>query len=138
MPTPLVSHDDFKTRITNLEEIADELGREELDILVFMSMQLNLVGDSVSIEDSSLQGLYTLEDITTLLQTYIRVFVLCAICGSRDTMLHVSRKSNKLRSTCGACSLKKVFTTPSYTPFVEWMRMHYSQSVEDGRCQTNM
>jgi len=138
MPIPLVSYDDFKTRITNLEEIADELGREELDILVFMSMQLNLIGDSVSVEDSSLQGRHSIEHITSLLHEYIRVFVLCADCGALDTMLHVSRKSNKLRSTCGDCGLKKVFTSPSYTPFVEWMRMHYSQSVEDGRCQTNM
>jgi translation initiation factor 2 beta subunit (eIF-2beta)/eIF-5 len=126
MLTPLVSYDDFKTRITNLEEISDELGREELDILMFMSMQLGISGDSVHIEDSSLQGLWQLEDITELLQKYIRVFVACVDCGSLDTTLHVSRKRNTLRSTCGACSQKKVFTSPLYTPFVEWMRMHYS------------
>ena len=89
-----------KTRIININDIAQALNRPPLMIMKFYSSTL---GTSVQ-QGNILRGNHTKDVLSKHLNTFINEYVLCKTCTNPETTLRV--KTNALRGSCKACGEK--------------------------------
>lgn len=89
-----------QTVLVNLQEIADALHRETEDIIRFIGRR---VGTSVSVSKKWLRGQFDLPLLQSILQEYVRFYVLCGNCGLPDTVCRPYKSKQTMAVNCRAC-----------------------------------
>ena len=89
-----------KTFITNIREVLERISREENHFLKFMAGEL---ATSVTMEGARavFAGKHAKVTLQTLLERYVKEYVICAECGKPDTRLVTETRI--LRKRCDAC-----------------------------------
>lgn len=91
------------TTITNIKSLAKSLERTEDQITVYfkknMKTQVSLKDNSISIRGSK-----TLDELESVLELFIKEYVLCNHCGNPETKMYSVSKQEK--RICKACGLK--------------------------------
>ncbi len=89
-----------KTFIINIREVLERINRKENHFLKFMAGKL---AASVTMEGARavFAGKHAKVTLQTLLERYVKEYVICAECGKPDTQLVVETRI--LRKRCDAC-----------------------------------
>lgn len=104
-----------KTYITNLPEIATSLNRTSEELLKFIGYSLSTQTNSSQI---AINGVYTKEQLQTIMYDYISKFVLCPTCRNPETAIFLS-KSKKMKIGCKACGASSELST--IDKFGKWL-----------------
>ncbi len=99
-----------KTIIRNFTNIADALNRDPKLLMRYFVKELAVPG---TIDESGaliLQGRFSSTIINTLINRFVKTYVICPTCGSRFTVLEKIGKVFKLKClACGAETTLKAF-----------------------------
>lgn len=89
-----------KTFITNIKDVLERINREENHFLKFMAGEL---ATSVNMEGvrAVFAGKHARATLQTLLERYVKEYVICGECGKPDTRLVM--EARLLRKRCDAC-----------------------------------
>lgn len=100
LPDPAAERDGAFTRLTNLDDIADALSREEDHIHRFVQRDL---GTSGQLGDGRARysGRFSADDFAQTIDRYVQEYVTCSECGLPDTRLDREDRTPMLR--CDAC-----------------------------------
>lgn len=89
-----------KTKVSNLNEIAKKLSREEDHIIKYISKRLatqaSRVGDKIV-----LKGIFSREQLNVMIDQYMKEYVICPTCKRPDTKL--VKEKDLLYLVCMAC-----------------------------------
>jgi len=109
VPPPEVLISGKRTFITNFKHIADMLNREPRLLLRYLLKELAAPGELT--EDSAvIQGEIAPRTIASLLNRFVKSYVICPVCRSPDTLLIKERKIMYLKCmACGATSPVRPF-----------------------------
>ena len=105
MPQVKVEYRGNKTYIKNFKEITDYLRRAERHLMKFLLREVGISGQIIS-RELVLNGLIRREIIQKKLESYVKEFVICDVCGNADTILKEENGIVFLR--CEACGNKKI------------------------------
>ena len=100
VPDAAAQKDGAFTRLTNLSEIADTLGRDQEHVHRFVQRELGTNGqlkEGVARYNGNFSG----RDFDAALDKYTDIYVLCGECGLPDTRLVTEDRTEMLR--CDAC-----------------------------------
>lgn len=100
---PEVEKAGAKTIITNFFEIAGSIRREPGDLLKFLLAQLATKGEMAG-QRATLQGVFGEDQIAKKIELYIRMYVLCPVCGKPDSKLVGEHRIVMIK--CEACGAK--------------------------------
>jgi len=100
---PEVEKAGAKTIITNFFEIAGSIRREPGDLLKFLLAQLATKGEMAG-QRATLQGVFGEDQIAKKIELYIRMYVLCPVCGKPDSKLVGEHGIVMIK--CEACGAK--------------------------------
>ena len=92
------------TVINNLDEISKSLNRTKKSILKFMQYHLK---SACQFGKNSISGEYSSDKLQSVLQEYIKKYILCPVCGNPETIWH------KTDMICQACGKKSSFKDDS-------------------------
>ena len=109
IPKPEIMISGKKTFITNFKQICEILNREPRLVLRFLLKELAVPGE---IEDQAaiIQGEISPKVIVSLMDRFVRDYVICPVCKSPDTILKKERRLMVLRCmACGAVSPVRPF-----------------------------
>lgn len=109
VPRPEVVLTGKRTVIANFKHISEVLNREPRVLLRFFLKELAAPGE-VSDQVAVIQGEFSGRTIATLLNRFVKDYVMCPVCNSPDTMLVKERKIMYLKCmACGATSPVRAF-----------------------------
>ena len=122
VPDPAGETDGAFTRLTNLGEIADALGREAEHVHSNVQRELGTNGQ-FNTDRARYNGSFTVADFQAALDEYIAEYVTCSECGLPDTRLVTEDGVDMLRcEACGAfrpATKRSAQTQSSSGPAVE-------------------
>lgn len=122
-----VTHEDGKTYIANLEEIAESVGLDTADLLTFIACMCECEMDY----PDSIYGEHSEDTLNAVIDEYRDTFIKCPHCTSMNTTLQISRSRPVYRITCDDCGKKKIRTISlQYSRFVAWIRRNYGDDEE--------
>ncbi|MFC3957932.1 translation initiation factor IF-2 subunit beta [Halovivax cerinus] len=129
IPDPIPQKDGAFTRFTNMNEIADTLGREPEHLHRFIQREL---GTSGKFEDGRgrYNGNFSQTDLDAVIDAYVDEYVLCSECGLPDTRLVREDRTPMLR--CDACGAFRPVTKRSQSQSQQQDR----DAVEEGQTYT--
>ena len=109
VPAPEVFISGKRTFIANFKQIADILNREPRILLRYLLKELAAPGE-LKEESAIIQGEISLKTIVSLIDRFVKNYVVCPVCNSPDTMLVKERKLMYLKCmACGATSPVRPF-----------------------------
>ena len=111
-PNAEAQKDGAFTRLTNLSDIANALGRDEEHIHSALQRELGTNG-KISEGRARYNGTFSGSDFDAALESYVEEFVLCSECGLPDTRL--VRENRNLMLRCDACGAFRPVTKRSTT-----------------------
>ena len=100
IPDPAGETDGAFTRLTNLNEIADAVGRDADHLHRFIQKSLGTNGQFDG-QQARYNGTFSIADFDAAIGSYVEEFVTCAQCGLPDTRLTLEDGNQMLR--CEAC-----------------------------------
>lgn len=100
IPDPEGESDGAFTRLTNVKEIADALGREPVHLHRAIQREFGTNGQ-IEGDRARYSGSFSLADFETAIDEYVTEYVLCSECGLPDTKLATEDGIDMLR--CEAC-----------------------------------
>ena len=103
VPKPEVMISGKRTFILNFNQICDILNREPSIVLRYILKELGAPG-SLQENMAVIQGEFSRKIVDTILDRFVKVYVICPACGSPDTKLVKEKKFMFL--ICGACGAK--------------------------------
>jgi translation initiation factor 5 len=89
----------IKTKLVNIDQVAQALGRPERMLLKYLGASLG-----TSVTGNVLRGAHQVEDIMAHISKFVDAYVLCQVCTNPETTLKV--KKDRLKATCKACGAK--------------------------------
>ena len=98
-----------RTFIQNFGQITSMLNREPRILLKFLLRELAAPGvleGNVAV----IQGEFSKRQIDALIKRFVKIYVICPVCGSPDTFLVKERKIYYI--LCAACGAKSPVTVP--------------------------
>mmetsp|Transcript_11305 Transcript_11305/g.42356 ORF Transcript_11305/g.42356 Transcript_11305/m.42356 type:complete len:407 (+) Transcript_11305:119-1339(+) len=111
-----------KTQITNLNVVADQIGRPLKYLIKYFQTALGTQTQYDSVNHLfKLNGLYTTEELEAIVESFIEKFVLCKACGNPETTIKVVGKGSKasVKLKCAACGKStEVDPTEKITNFI--------------------
>ncbi|MFB6087376.1 MAG: translation initiation factor IF-2 subunit beta [Haloarculaceae archaeon] len=110
VPDPVAQKDGAFTRLTNLKEIADVLGRDAEHVHREIQRDLGTAGQ-FSEGRGRYNGNFTADDFADSIDRYVQEYVLCSECGLPDTRLVRENGTTMLR--CEACGAFRPVTKQS-------------------------
>lgn len=124
IPDPHAQRDGAFTRLTNLGEIADALGREPDHLHSIIQRVLGTAGQFEG-DWARYNGNFSSDDFQAALDDYVAEYVTCSECGLPDTKLTMEGRTQMLR--CEACgAFRPVSKKPKST------NARKQQAVEEG------
>lgn len=100
VPDAAAQKDGAFTRLTNLGDVADVLGRESVDIHRFIQRELGTRGEFDG-DRARYGGTFSGDDFDAAIDAYVEQYVRCSECGLLDTHLVTEGRTQMLR--CEAC-----------------------------------
>lgn len=101
-----------KTYIKNLDKISKALNRTEEQILKYIGFVLST---QTNIKDLSINGVYDSDKLQTLINEFIKSYVLCKVCENPETKIDGGKKLG-----CQACG-KVSLIAHSNSKFESWL-----------------
>lgn len=101
-----------KTLIANLDELAKSLQRSPSEIMKYFGYELG-----TQTKQNYLKGIFTKNDLSALLQQYIKQFILCDLCLLPSTSYKIRKSSIKL--ICSSCGSKRTITDHKLVSFIQ-------------------
>ena len=96
-----------RTMVVNFNEVSDRLNRDPKHLLRFFAKELATAG-TVSESRAIFQGRFGRAALKSLLERYVRDFVVCPVCTRPDTVIERKKKfSFLICEACGATSSVK-------------------------------
>jgi len=93
-----------KTFITNFKQICETVNRDPKIVLKFLLKELGSPGEFTD-QAAIIQGEFPSKTINTLVNRFVKDYVICPVCNSPDTILIKERKIMYLKCmACGATS----------------------------------
>ncbi|RLF03376.1 MAG: translation initiation factor IF-2 subunit beta [Thermoprotei archaeon] len=93
-----------RTFITNFKQICETINRDPKVLLKFLLKELGSPGE-VADQAAMIQGEFPSKTIITLINRFVKSYVICPVCNSPDTMLVKEKKIMYLKCmACGATS----------------------------------
>lgn len=97
---PIVKHGG-QTQITNIEQVAKQLGRSPQEIVKFIAKRLGVRSDA---KTAIFQGSHTRDKLEELLEIFIETNVLCKTCKNPETDIISGKKTSMKCRSCGFSS----------------------------------
>lgn len=112
VPSAQVQPDGAFTRLTNVDDIADDLSRDSVDVHRFVQRELGTSGQFES-GTARYSGNFSQREVDAVIEKYVDEFVLCSECGLPDTRLVREDRTKMLR--CDACGAFRPVSTKATT-----------------------
>ena len=125
VPDPVAQSDGAFTRLTNIERIADALGRDAEHLHRYIQRNLGTNGQFGD-GQARYNGSFTAADFEASIDGYVEEYVLCSECGLPDTRLTMEDGTQMLR--CEACGAFRPVTKRSSTS-----RRQSQPTLEEGK-----
>jgi translation initiation factor 2 subunit 2 len=103
MAKPMLEKAGSRTIITNFLEIAGSVRRDPDDMFKFLLQQLATKG-SLEGQRAIVQGVFTEKQVAGRIDMYVKMYVMCPVCGKPDTKLVHDRGIPTIK--CEACGAK--------------------------------
>lgn len=106
IPAPIIETSTTNTYWTNIKKILMVIDRPPDHFVEFLNKELktgNWVSESKS-DGLVLIGKFKIAQITTVLQDYVKKYVVCNICKSLETTLEKSKELRCYRIECTKCN----------------------------------
>ncbi|OHS97980.1 hypothetical protein TRFO_09133 [Tritrichomonas foetus] len=113
MPRVSIRHSGNITTITNISEIAKEIGRSASCLRQWLMALLGLTTriDPKNANDLQIKGHHEASSIQDSIYEFINVFVICPCCGNPETTMFV--QNSELNLQCRACGRSSPAGGPS-------------------------
>lgn len=121
----------IKTRLVNLDEIAQDLDRNDSALLKYFSIQL---GSAIKITKNAylLNGQFNKKNMKSILEKYIQEYVLCGKCKNPETTLNKSKK--KIQKQCKSCG--GLSNCPNDSKYLNFVRKLLNET-NDTHCDSD-
>jgi len=109
VPKPEIVISGRRTFITNFKQICDVINRDPRLVLRFLLKEIGAPGE-IKENYAVIQGEIKIRVINSLIDRFVRDYVICPICKSPDTILIKERKAMFIKCmACGAISATRPF-----------------------------
>lgn len=92
------------TKLLNIESIASTLNSSVKDILSYFKKKLNV---TIIEKDFIIKKVETVNKLEEMLESYIKIYILCPKCSNPEFTEEVNKKSNS--KTCKACGFIRIY-----------------------------
>jgi translation initiation factor 5 len=97
---PQIKIENRKTYISNIDDMAKSINRDVADILQYVNSELN-VSTSICNQGLKINGSFKVQQIKGILGDYVKKFVLCGSCKSKNTTFETINRQKYL--VCKNC-----------------------------------
>ena len=108
IPIPVIEMSTTNTYWKNIKKILQSINRPQEHFIIYLQKELK-TGDWLSSSKSDgivLIGKFRIEQLTILLQGYVRKYVVCNICNSTNTNLEKNKDLRSYMICCNNCNSK--------------------------------
>lgn len=105
IPPPIIEKSTTNTYWKNIKKILITINRNPDHFIDFLNKEIN-TGEWISSSKSDgivLVGKYNIEQLTKLLQSYIKKYVVCNICNATNTLLDKDKELRVFKINCNKC-----------------------------------
>jgi translation initiation factor 2 beta subunit (eIF-2beta)/eIF-5 len=88
------------TYLTNLDEVANELKRNPIEIIKYISYELGTIIN----KNNELRGQISCQEINKILDSYKRDFVICVNCNTNGITKYNVKNDGKIYQKCLNCN----------------------------------
>lgn len=108
LPEPICEVAGSRTYLINFKEICDTLNRPQQHFLKYLSREMATAGFIDGMK-AVFQGRFSARILETLIDRYVKEFIICPICRRPDTRIERERRLSFL--LCEACGAKSSLRT---------------------------
>jgi translation initiation factor 2 beta subunit (eIF-2beta)/eIF-5 len=116
MPTFSVKFEKGKTLIANIDQVAKALNRDPAYLITNYGHELGTIARLDKEKGALLNGEYTTQNLSAILNKFIKLYVLCDECDNPETNLEIH--SGFVSKRCVACGHDTNLTACKLTKFI--------------------
>lgn len=102
---PEVARHNRKTYVSNFNSVCESFGRDSSDVKIYIERELQATSSITGTGQLCIDGMFNQINIQKILSEYVKHFILCSHCKSKDTI--IVKKDRIKFLVCRTCRAEK-------------------------------